>query len=324
MENGKSSMRTIPILSDILNFLTAPDLPKTSLAISETHLALLTLRYSKREFEPRNLGVLRLPPGLVNASFTELNIVDEPSMIDHLKKTAVQSGMKQVKRMSACLPAGSAYSLVISLESVPGARTELAQVIEWKVERSLGHKFSDLQVNYQRLRDFNGHPRWIISAAHKRVIEQYERIFKELGWQVGLITPRHIGEAQWLMRSGLEEDQVIISLNDRGFDAVIVRGDEPILIREVQCPLSERENEFYRLMVFYKDRLLPEDSRGLLNRILTIGTPAEQRNFCDVLASALEKDTVSLGPQQLGLKIDPAAPFNHFAAAAGLATMAWN
>lgn len=317
-------MRQIPILSDVWNFLTAPGLPRTSLAISETHLALVALRYAKREFEPRGLGVLRLPPGLVRTSFTAKNIADEPAMIDHLRRTAVQSGMNKVKTLSASLPAGSARSQVISLDSVPGTRAELIQVIEWKVERALGHKVIDLRLSYKQLRDFRGHPQWIVSAVHENVVEQYERVFKELGWQVGLIVPRHIGEAQWLMRAGLEEDQVVVSLNDRGFDAVIVRGDEPILVREVNCPPEERENEFYRLMVFYRDRLLPEGSVTTLDRMLVIGNPAEQRIFRDVLTSALEKNTTPLEPLQLGLKLDSNAPFNHLAAAGGLATMAWS
>ncbi len=316
-------MQQIPVLSNIWNALTSPSLPATSLEISETHLAFIALHRRGREFAPRSLGVMRLPAGLVSANFTEANVADEPAMIELLQKTAAQAGMNRVKTLSVTLPAGSARSLVVSLDTTPSSRAELAQMLEWKVERGLGHKFSELRVNYNRLKDFNGRSQWIVSAVHEYVIEQYERIFNQLGWQVGLIAPQHIGEAQWLMRSGMEEDQVVVSLNSRGFDAVIVRRDEPILVREVTCPVEERENEFYRLMVFYRDRLLTETSPVTLNRMLTIGPPTEQRRFQEVLASALEKHTVSLDPQQLGLRVDPNAPFNHFAAAGGLATMAW-
>jgi Tfp pilus assembly PilM family ATPase len=316
-------MQQIPILSGIWNYLTAPSLPQTSVAISDTHLALINLRSQGGEFEPRNLGVLRLPAGLVRSSFAEPNVADESALAELFRKTAEQAGIGRLKAVSVSLPAGSARSVVVSLESKPSSRTELAQMIEWKTERTLGYKFSDLRVNYRRLRDFNGRAQWIISAVAERVVEQYERVFKEVGWQVGLIVPRHIGEAQWLVRSRREEDQVVVSLNNQGFDAVIVRGDEPILIREVSCPLEERENEFYRLMVFYRDRLATESSQPALSRVLTIGNPTEQRSFGGVLASALESKVVMLRPQHLGLRIDPNAPFNHFASASGLATMAW-
>jgi Tfp pilus assembly PilM family ATPase len=317
-------MRQIPILSDFFNYLTAPRLPRASLSIGETHLAMVTLKRSGQDFEPRNLGVSRLPAGIVRASFTEPNVADEAALIEHLSKTSSRSGMENLKELSVCLPPGSARSIVAPLDAAPASRTELEQMIEWKTERGLGQKYGDLRVNYTRLNDLGGHPQYLISATTERVISQYERIFERLGWHVGMIAPQHIGEAQWLMRQGLDDDQVVVSLNERGFGAVIVRGREPLMIREVECAPEESENEFYRLMVFYRDRLALEGSDRPLSRALMIGDVYEQRRFRNVLASAMEKPVAALEPQQIGLRIDPNAPFNYFAAAGGLATMAWN
>ena len=317
-------MRQIPILSDFFNYLTAPRLPRASLAISETHMALIALKRSGGDFEPRNLGVSRLPAGVLRASFTEPNVADEPALIDRLSKTASRAGMGNVKELSVSLPSGSARSMVVALDAAPTSRAEIEQMIEWKAERGLGQKFGDLRVNYSRLRDIGGRPQYLISATTERVIAQYERIFGRLGWHAGLIAPQHIGEAQWLMRQGLEDDQVVVSLNERGFDAVIVRGKEPLMVREVECAPEERENEFYRLMVFYRDRLTIEGAERPLNRALMIGPVPDQYRFRNVLASAMERQVVALDPRQIGLRIDPSAPFSHFAAAGGLATMAWN
>ena len=79
-------MRQIPVLSDFFNYLTAPRLPRTSLSISETHLALVTLKRSGGDFEPRNLGVSRLPAGLVQGNFTEPNVTDEAALIEALRR----------------------------------------------------------------------------------------------------------------------------------------------------------------------------------------------------------------------------------------------
>ncbi|MBS1786281.1 MAG: hypothetical protein JST85_01085 [Acidobacteria bacterium] len=316
-------MQQIPVLSGLWSYLTAPDLPRTALAISETHLSIVTLRKTRGEFEPRNLGVLRLPDGLVKSSFTEPNISSEASLADYLTKTAKQAGINRPRALSVALPSGSARSHVISLDSNPPSRKELAQVLDWKIERAFGQKSYDLKTSYSKLRDSGGFSQWLVSAVHHRVLEQYERIFKELRWPVGLILPQHLGEAQWLMRQRMDDDQVIVSLNEHGFTTVIVRGNEPILVREVECLPEEREDEFYRIIVFYRDRLVPETEPIRLSRVLTLGTPAEQRGFREVVVSALEDHAVALDTNQIGLKVDPSAPFNHFAAASGLATMAW-
>jgi Tfp pilus assembly PilM family ATPase len=317
-------MRQIPVLSDFFNYLTAPRLPRTSLSISETYLALVTLKRNGDSFEPSNLGVSRLPDGIVRASFTEPNVINEAALIEHLSKTASRSGMEKIKALSVSLPSGSARSIVAPLDAAPTSRVELEQMIEWKAERGLGQKFADLRINCTRLSDLGGRPQYLISATTERVIAQYERIFERLGWHAGMIVPQHIGEAQWLMRQGLEDDQVVVSLNERGFDTVIVRGKEPLMVREVECAPEDRENEFYRLMVFYRDRLALEGADRSLSRALMIGPVLEQLRFRNVLMSAMENPVAALEPQQIGLKLDPNAPFIHFAAAGGLATMAWN
>jgi Tfp pilus assembly PilM family ATPase len=303
------------------NFLTAPVVPRTALAISETHLALVELWQRGGGLEPRHLGVLRLPAGLVRAHFTEPNIADEAAFIEQLTKTATQANFSRLRRLAVALPEGSARSLIIALDTVPASRTELAQMLDWKIERSLGEELSSLRVSHQRLSPFHGRHQWLVVAARETVLAQYDRIFRAVGWQAGVIVPPHLGEAQWLMRAGLNEDQALLSVNERGFTLVIVRGQEPILVREIACTPAEREDEFHRLMIFYRDRLLPEDSPVTLNRLLTVGAGEEQKRLRDTLEAALETRPQALSPQHLGLHLDPHAPFDRFAAAAGLATL---
>ncbi len=317
-------MQKIPIISDLVNYLIVPAMPPSSLAISETHLAMISLRRRGGDFEPRNLGVVRLPDGLVRDSFDELNITDESAMLEHLEKTASQAGMGKIKALSASLPASTGRSLVVALDSQPATSVELAQMIEWKIERTIGRKIADLRTSFTRLPNVQSGLHWLVSVATEHVIAQYEDLFSQLEWKTGLIAPQHMGEAQWLMRLDTDEDQVVVSLNDGGFNAVIVRGQTPILIREVECPAQELEDELYRLMIFYRDRLVPAGTQNQLRHVLVIGNPADLRRIKDLISTALETNVTSLDPLQLGLRIDPHAPFNHFAAAGGLATLAWN
>lgn len=304
--------------------MTAPDWPRTAVSFSENHVAVTTLRRRSGEFEPTNLGVVKLPKGLLRAEFTEPNITSEAELQDKLREAVNQAGHRRLRRVGVVLPSGAARSLVFPLDTLPNDKQELTQMIEWKIERSLGAPVSDLRITHQRLTDFNGRSQWLASAIHERVAEQYEKVFAELGWQAGLMLPQTLGEAQWLLRGELSEDQALLSLREDGFDAVIVRGAEPILVREVRCAPEEREDEFYRVLVFYRDRLMPESGAATLTRLLTLGNVHEQRRFREVVASALENVAVTLEPSHVGLRVEPSAPFKDFAAAAGLATLAWS
>src|SRR2546430_4405778 len=98
-------MPQIPVLSSIWNRLTAAGWPRTALSLNESHLALTTLRKRGGAFEPSNLGVLRLPPGLVRAHLTELNITSEADLIEKIRETVAQAGHRRLRRVAVALPA---------------------------------------------------------------------------------------------------------------------------------------------------------------------------------------------------------------------------
>jgi hypothetical protein len=320
-------MSNLPLITPLWNALTSPVMPRTALSVAETHLAIVELNRRGGGFEPRRLAVQRLPEGLVRASLTEPNVADEAAFADQLQQAAAQAQIKGRPKFSVTLPEGSARSFVVTIDQEPTSRAELEQMLDWKISRNIGSnagsRSSEMRITHQRLSKLGGHSRWLAGVVHERVVGQYERVFRQLGWQTGAILPQHLGEAQWLVRAGLtpHEDQALVSVHPRGFVAVIVRGSEPLLVREVACEPHEREDEFFRLMVFYRDRLNPAQP---ISRLLVIGSSDDQQTLWRTMASALETNPNKLTPQHLGLNIEPDAPFAKFAAAAGLATLAWN
>jgi Tfp pilus assembly PilM family ATPase len=302
--------------------LTAPAIPRLSLQIGEQYAGMVELRRQGGLFQLRRLAVVRLPEGLVQPDFTRPNISDESQFADHLQRTAAQAGVSGSPSLTLALPEGSARSLIISLDIIPDSRVELQQMLDWKTERSLGEPFADLRISQKRLTQTGGRSHWLMVAVREDVVAQYERVLATMGWQTGLLVPQHLGAAQLLMRSRAAQDQALVSLNETGFAVVVVRGSEPILVRSMACAPQEREDEFYRLMVFYRDHLLP--ASGSINSILTIGTADEQQRFQNVLGDALDAVPQNLNPASLGLSLEPNAPFARFAAAAGLSTLGWN
>jgi hypothetical protein len=329
-------MKQIPIISNLWNALTVPSIPARSLAVSESQLVLLTLRQRKGEFEPRQSATLSLSPGLVSASFDKPNINDEGSFLDLLNRLAEQANLRpnKVGNLNLALPAGSARSLVVALDSVPASKSELNELLEWKIGRAIGYDVNDLQISARRLGDHLGGAHWLVAVVHRAVLSQYESLLRRPGWKPGLILPRCLSEATWLIRSGFDDDQILVSLNPRGFEVVIVRQGEPIFVREVEClptgaaqdqaaVLEELENEFHRLMIYYCDRLVMPGQAPRLSRVLTIGTISEQERFRVTLSDALGRSVISLNTGQLGLRLDPGMTFPQVAAAAGLAALAW-
>ena len=101
----------------------------------------------------------------------------------------------------------------------------------------------------------------MVVATPLALLDEYERLFHKLGWRAGLLLPRHMGEAQWLTRNGANGDSLLLSSTTDGFTAVVFRGKQPLIFRSIECEPDELEDEFYRLLLFYRDRHsdLPED-----------------------------------------------------------------
>ncbi|MGA1369139.1 MAG: hypothetical protein ACO394_11550 [Blastocatellia bacterium] len=233
-------------------FLLDPVYPSLSLSITESHLVLLSLRYERGEFEPKQVAILPLPAGLITADFARANIADEGQFRQLLERLPAEAGLKKMERLSVSLPSMSGRSYVLSLESGPRSRSEEAELLDWKIERTSGYPTADLRVSRYSLPAEGERPHWLVSLAHRVVMTQYESIFAQLGWHAGLIVPRHLAELFWLMRGDVEGDQMLLTPTPRGFEVVLLHGRTPLLIREVDSSPDELENEFYRLIIFYQ------------------------------------------------------------------------
>jgi len=155
----------------------------------------------------------------------------------------------------------------------------------------------------------------IYPLPHERQVGTYAE------WNYYAVSSRTVApEKAWRLAKFLASPDGDEGLLQSGMSTPILRGTEPLLVREVTCEPYEREDEFFRLMIFYRDRLNPTQALG---RLLVIGSYDEQQMFWRTMASALEVNPNKLTPQHLGLNIEANAPFPKFAAAAGLATLAW-
>ena len=323
-------MKAPSVVTKLANLLFAPALPARALAITEASLVLVALRRRQGEYEAVRAGMVSLPPGLVKADFEQPNIgagsgtsgIEESRFVSCLEQVAAQAGLRRVGQLSVALPAGSARTFLLSLDNIPSSKAEMAQLVDWKIERSTGYPVDELRISRRRLGDLEGYPQWLIGAVHRRVLSQYESLFDRVGWRAGLITPRVVGEASWLRAESSGEDLLLVSVNPRGFELMVLRAGEPLLVRDVECAPGEVENEFFRLMIYYRDRLIPEGAPPRLGGILTVSTPAEQQFFRDLAAAALEQPVLALSAAQIGLRLDPGYTLPQMAAAAGLAALA--
>jgi len=322
--------------SNPLKALIKPRLPAAAIGLSGEGAGVVSLDRRRNLFAVRRAGYVPLPEGLVHPLFDDQNIADAGDLTTTLAELVTSVGLQKRRRWSVALPEAATRTAIVSLESTPGSRSEVEEMLRWKIERNFGAPLEELRVSRRRLEaDGQERARYLVTAVRLSVLAEYEEIFAALEWRAGLILPRHMGEAWWLIREGNDErgtaDSLLVSGHPEGFTAVLMRGTQTLLVRSIVCEAEDRADELYRFLLFYRDRFAASATEeasapvGNIERLLVAGSGFDEHE-----ASGLIEETLAARPRLLdAADVRLALPsgdldFHYLAAPAGLAALAWS
>ena len=312
--------------------LLKPRLPSAAVGLSGEGAAIVLLdRRRDGTLVVRRAGYVSLAEGLVQPNFDEPNVADVRELAAVLQGLATSASVQKQKRWSVALPEAATRTTILTMEGGTASRSEMEEMLRWKTERGFGTPVEELRVARERLRpDAQGRPRYLATAVRLTVLAEYEAMLFALGWQAGLILPRHMGEAWWLMRERAAADSLLVSTHHDGFTAVLLRHAEPLLVRSIVCDAEDRVDELYRFLLYYRDRVqTPGMESGeapvdTIERMLLAGDGIEHTE-----ASAIIEETLNTRPRLITAgDVRLALPtgeldFDQIAAPAGLAALAW-
>ena len=315
----------MPILSRIVD----PWYPATAIGLEKGQASVVQLeRVKGAACRLKRAATTSIGESLIRPSFDEPNIQNGAQLAAVLKDLATSAGLTRQKRWSLSLPEATTRTVVFTMETQSQSASELKDVLKWKIERSFGAPLEELSVSRERLhKDAQGRDRYLAVAVKKSILAEYEHVLESLGWRTGLILPRHLGEAQWLMRNGTQGgDSLLVSASSQGFTGVVFRDKHPLILCSVNCGENEFEDEFYRFLLFYRDRNVPEGAGGNvpLARLMVIGEGITKERAGEIVNETTGGHLRPLAAEDLGLQLPTRdLSFDSIAAPAGLATLSW-
>ena len=308
----------------MFSFLTEPNYPKAAIGIEKESVTALSLRREGRgQFGVQQAATIQLPIHLLTPSFIERNIASPEEFRVMLEDAVISAGLANQRNWSVSLPGNSARTAILTLEKGGANSAETQDILDWKAEQSFGAPSGELRITtYKISDDAEDRARYFATAVKLAVIDEYETIFESMGWKTGLILPRAVSESNWLRQDGRTDSLLLSSQND-GFTALLLRDGEPAVVRSVTCTENEIGDEIYRLLMFYNDRFAGSTS-GLLERILVIGKGFVPSRIKDISNEALGRALHIMRPDDVGLNL-PASDlrFDDVAAPAGLAALGY-
>ena len=314
-------------MANLLSRLIDPWYPATALGLEKGVASVVQLeRVRGSACKLRRAATFNIDESLVRPGFDEPNIPNAAQLAAVLRDLATSAGLLRQKRWSLSLPEATSRTLVLTMENQSQSASEVQEVLRWKIERGLGATLEELSISKDRLqKDAQGRDRYLVIGVRKSILAEYEAVLDTLGWRAGLILPRHLGEAQWLVRNGSVGDSLLLSGSSQGFTGVIFRDKHPLIVRTVTCTEDEFEDEFYRFLLFYRDRSAPETGGGQgLARLMVIGEGITKQRASEIVNETTGGELRPLQAEDLGLQL-PNRDFNFdsIAAPAGLATLSW-
>jgi hypothetical protein len=306
----------------VLSF-TQPNYPNAALGIESNEISAVALQGGGGQYSIKQAASVQLAPGILVPSFTDTNIASHSEFAAALTETVEIAGLLKQKRWSVALPSGSARTAILSLESEPASKQELDEIIDWKAEQSFGAPALEMRLAMTRIApDKDARSRFFVTAVKLAVIDEFESHFESRGWKAGLILPRAVGEANWLMGGKDGGDSMLISESPEGFTALLLRGNEPAVVRSVTCSPDEVEDEIYRLVMFYNDRFGATMGGGSLERLLVLGHQMAPEKVQSIATEALGRQIRILSPDDVGLSLPSGGlDFSDLAGPAGLAAL---
>lgn len=309
----------------MLSYLTEPNYPRAAIGVEKDRITAVELqREGRGRFGIKRAATVEVPNGLIEPNFLEQNISDPVQTRAYIDEALTVAGLLGQKAWSASLPSNTARTAILSVDSDSIKRGDKEQIIDWKAEQIFGAPAAEMRISRQKIAsEENGKTRYLATAIKLSVIDEYERIFEDLGLKVGLILPRAVSEVNWL-DSRKSSDTLLISSQDDGFTALLLRNGEPSVVRSVTCTTGELDDEIYRLLMFYNDRFAA-DGNGTLNDLLAVGRGLVPDKLIEISKEALGRALNVLGPADVGLSLPQGQlSFVDLAAPSGLAALGWH
>jgi len=307
----------------VFDKLLKPRFPSCAVGIEHGAASVVQLDRGRGGYVIKRAATLKLPPNLIHASFDQNNIAEPGELIDALSDLLTSSGLLRQRKWSATLPEATTRSAIITIDVAGGSRREVEEVIDWKIERSFGAPASELRVAREQLApNEQKQARYLLTAVRLPVLAEYESVFSAMGWQAGLVLPRHVGEEQWLRDSG-GGDGLLLSSHEEGFTAVLLRNNRPLTLRSVFCETDECDDELHRVLLFYRERSATNGDGASVNRLMVMGDRLDKNRVTEIAQETLGVNLRPLEASDVGLTIPGDLPFDLIAAPAGAARLAW-
>ena len=210
-----------------------------------------------------------LRPGTVVPDLTESNLRNRDAVSQSIRD-ALGSFAGRAKDVIALLPDAAVRVVFLDFEALPSNRQEAESVVRFRLKKSLPFDVEKAKVSYHSTPS-QGSVRVIAAVALNSVLEEYESVFLEAGYNPGVVLPSMLGA---IGAARASKPSLVLKVDARTISIAILDQQQILLFRTlensngVEITGEKLAEEVYPSVVFFQDTY-----RMNIDQIFVAGLP---------------------------------------------------
>jgi type IV pilus assembly protein PilM len=283
-------------MSLLASWLASPPLD-AAIEIAPEAVSIAVLGGRGQNAVVQGYAVEPMPSHAVVPSLTAVNLPDRGMVVRALRAACDSVGVRP-RRVALVVPDLVGKVSLIRFEQTPSKRDDLDQLIRWQMKKSTPFPIEDACVTYSPGTDASRSNEFLVVAARRDVIREYESVCEEVGIEAGLVDLATLGVVNLFLSSGPAPtgDWLVVHMRPEYTSIVILRGADLIFFRNrAEGDEEALQDVVHQTAMYYQDRL---NGRGF-SRIL-LGGLGKTTGAVDMARRNLE--------EHMGSTVEPIDP----------------
>jgi type IV pilus assembly protein PilM len=227
---------------------------KPKLACEVAPDRVLAGRVSERGDMVETCAANELASGSVVPDLLEANLRERKSVFDTIRET-LGSLNSRSRDVIAVLPDAAVRVMLLDFDALPANRTEAESVVRFRLKKSLPFDLDKAKISYHAQPSASG-LKVVAAVALTSVIEDYESVFREAGYNPGIVLPSMLAA---LGAADADRPTLVVKVDARTTSIAILDKNQLLLFRTLENPRGatitgeQLAEEVYPSVVFFQD-----------------------------------------------------------------------
>jgi type IV pilus assembly protein PilM len=230
--------------------------PDAAIEIAPDAVSIAVLGSRGGEAVVQAYGVAPLAPGAVSPSLTAHNVLDRPAVVQALRAACERAGSRP-RRAALIIPDPAARVSLVRFDQIPARREDLDQLIRWQVKKSAPFPIEDACVTHSPGARSGSGGEFVVVAARKETILEYEGVCEEAGVYAGLVDLSSLSVVNlYLATRPPAGDWLVVHMRPDYTSLAIMRGEHLIFFRtRMEGDEEPLIDVVHQAAMYYQDRL---------------------------------------------------------------------